>query len=1021
MSRQRIAGVFILVLILFISNCARILRVGPPDEQKLRKLAHRKIERCIRENISVDYQGPVPAHTAIDTILVDTDSLRLDLHLSKHFSYQPFRPKDIDVIYQLFQNCLGGRFDNFELSIYSMEIPVEDFVPNFFRADTSDYDHARMPEITIRQKPPVIQNLHKKRWQPTAGLFNRNIALWHSHGFYYSFEQHRWEWQRPRLFCTVEDLLPMSFTVPYLIPMLENAGANVFVPRERSLQTHEVVIDNDPSPGFVGSGEYRELNPSAWKQGGTGFGIGQPPYPANLNPFLQGSYRVCRADSVISAGVEYIPDIPEAGRYGVYIAYHHSEENAPDAHYTVHHLGGRTKFQVNQQIGGSTWLYLGDFKFKQGFYPDNGKVVLSNQSQFPGKKITADAVRFGGGMGNILRGGRISGYPRFAEGARYYLQYAGMPDTLVYHLNEDTTDYNDDYQSRGEYVNYLKGKPFGPNRNRDAEGLGIPIDLSLSFHTDAGINTADSAIGTLMIYSIMDAETLNVFPDSMSRLASRDLSDIMQTQIVDDIRLKCDPDWNRRALRDGDYSEVWRPNVPACLLELLSHQNFKDMQYALSPQFRFDVSRSIYKGMLKFIATQNQYDFVVQPLPVSHFEAYFSDFAEVTLRWQPVNDPMEPTAVVENYVVYTRIENLDFDNGTLVDTNQFVKNDLESGTIYSFKVTAVNDGGESFPSEILSVCWIDTSESPILIINGFDRVGPPEFVIQPDFKGFLPMFDPGVPDKYDFNFTGQQFDFDPDSKFRSNDAPGHGASQANRETEVRLGNTFDYSYIHGSAIRNFGYSFVSASDEAVMADSLYLEDFEIVDYILGEEKFLDFPKINLDYAPIIKNNHAYQLFPLEFQNQLMKYLEQGGNLFVSGAYVGSELFNPGADKLYTMLFAQNALRIKWQTDHAVVNGGFFSVDSFFMDPFQNFEFNTTHNPKIYTVDSPDAIDPAEGARTIFRYSENRFSAGTAYKGEYGVVVFGFPFETILGDQDRDQIMKSIISFFKTNNETALKE
>jgi hypothetical protein len=41
-------------------------------------------------------------------------------------------------------------------------------------------------------------------------------------------------------------------------------------------------------------------------------------------------------------------------------------------------------------------------------------------------------VRFGGGMGIVEREGIISGRPKFAEGSRYWLQYAGMPDTLTF-------------------------------------------------------------------------------------------------------------------------------------------------------------------------------------------------------------------------------------------------------------------------------------------------------------------------------------------------------------------------------------------------------------------------------------------------------------------------------------------------------------------------------------------------------------------------------------------------------------
>ena len=41
-------------------------------------------------------------------------------------------------------------------------------------------------------------------------------------------------------------------------------------------------------------------------------------------------------------------------------------------------------------------------------------VVLSNESREKGV-VCADAVRFGGGMGNIVRGGQVSGLPRYLE------------------------------------------------------------------------------------------------------------------------------------------------------------------------------------------------------------------------------------------------------------------------------------------------------------------------------------------------------------------------------------------------------------------------------------------------------------------------------------------------------------------------------------------------------------------------------------------------------------------------------
>ena len=155
---------------------------------------------------------------------------------------------------------------------------------------------------------------------------------------------------------------------------------------------------------------------------------------------------------------------------------------------------------------------------------------------------------------------KTSGKPRFLEGARYYLQYAGMPDTLVYSPNAYRNDYNDDYQSRSLWVNYLMAEPFPDDVNTQEKGLGIPLDLSIAFNTDEGVTPGDSIIGTLAIYST--ASDNGLFPDGTSRLASRDLSDIIQTQIVEDIRRIYNPEWTRRGLWDRSYYEARKPNVP---------------------------------------------------------------------------------------------------------------------------------------------------------------------------------------------------------------------------------------------------------------------------------------------------------------------------------------------------------------------------------------------------------------------------------------------------------------------------
>lgn len=994
---------FPLLLLLAIAGCSsRETTTEEKDESQTDEVLQTEEETKQLEKITISLKREklpfvIPSGTKVLSVKGNDKEKKVEVSLSKDFSYVPFREDNIDDVYNAVKSLIPSEYKNYQLTIKTLGQPIEELIPNFYRENISA-DKSRIPNTALRPEP-IVKNISKP-FVPVEGLFGRNIALWPSHGWYYSHEKERWEWQRARLFQTVEDLIPFSFCVPYLIPMLENAGANVFMPRERDTQRNEIVIDNDTPQNHL-KGKFIEINELKniqWKSGGTGFAYGNPPYGENHNPFLKGSYRKIAAETEASAYTEWIPMIDEEGYYSVYISYGMSDENVTDAEYIVHHAGGETKFNVNQQIGGGTWIYLGNFKFSKG---SEGKVVLSNKSKDEGKFVTADAVRFGGGMGLVERGGSSSGRPKFSEGSRYWLQYAGMPDTLIYDLSPDTNDYNDDFRSRGEYVNYLAGAPFGPNKKRDVEGLKIPIDASIAFHTDAGITSNDTSVGTLMIYSIEDVDKKLFFPDGTSRLANRDFGDIVQTQIVDDLRAKYDIAWSRRDLREAQYSEAARPNVPSILLELLSHQNFLDMKFVHDPNFRFDVSRSIYKGVLKFISAHNGFDYTVQPLPPDNFSIEVLSSDKIRLKWQPVKDELEPTADAENFIVYKRIEEGGFDNGTYVKSNS-LDVEIEKGKIFSFKVSAVNKGGESFPTEILSAYLSGKSEKPFLIVNGFDRVAGPHAADADNFKGFLNQLDAGVPDKYDLSFTGIQYDFDPSSQFVTNDAPGHGASQANYETEIIAGNSFDFPYLHGKSFKSLGYSFVSSSDEAVMNGLIDLKNYSFVDLILGEEKET---KRQKRYEDSLYGRN-YKAFPKILQNKIKDYLANKGNLFVSGSYVGSDLSKNEPD----IKFAKDVLKIDWKTGHASQTGKVESVSKNFSA--LNFSFNTELNDSIYQVEAPDEVDPINGSQVLLRYSENRFSAAAGYKKDYGVVVFGFPFETILNQDDRNLVLKRVIDFLK---------
>ncbi len=1009
MLRFKILGLAVVLVTVILSCQPEWVKKAPKYDysgmDKYTIEAHKEVEEFLYKAVTGQYTFRFPKTVRIDSLLLDREAEYMEIHLNKSASFIPLREDNLRAIYAALREEMDD-YEDWHITIWSLGVPLRELIPNYFRGDPSRYDKSRLP--VKRERPlPLVRRLDQPEF--SSGLYGNNIALWHSHGWYYNVNRKRWEWQRPRLFQTVEDLLPLSFVVPYLVPMLENARANVFLPRERDGQTHEVVVDNDSFPQIYGRYKEQWIGEDVFntKPAGPGFAVGQPPYGRGDNPFLQGTFRAMRSDTLSGAAIEWIPNIPEEGRYAVYVSFYADSNNVDDAHYTVYHQGGKSRFLVNQQIGGSTWVYLGTFLFKKGTHLDSGRVELTNQSAKSGLQITADAVRFGGGMGNIQRDGYTSGRPRYHEGSKYYLQYAGFPDSLIFELDDEEDDYKDDYRGRPEWVNYLVGAPFGPNKNRQAKGLGIPIDVSLAFHTDAGIAHTDTSIGTLVIYSIEDAETLRVFPDGVSRLANRDFADILQTQIVDDIRAAYDPEWTRRALREDQYSEAFRPNVPAALLELLSHQNFQDMKFAQDPGFRFLVARAIYKSMLRFIAHRYDRSYTVQPLPVTHFSAVFDTSGDIRLSWQAQEDPLEPGAEPQAYKVYIQQNDNDFDSGRLVKDNTFVFRDWQPEVMYSFKVTALNDGGESFPSEVLSVCKKADDAPVVCIVNAFDRVSAPQIVETEGWHGFMNMLDNGVADGYDVSFVGEQYAFSDSLLYKSNDFPGHGASFADYETTIIPGNTHNFPRIHGWAIKEAGYSFVSCSDEAVEDRLIDLKDYHFVDLILGEEKATP----SLKKIPG-REAVRFRAFSKTMQHRLTQYLSEGGNLFLSGAYIATDLTQGTFSDEEDRMFAENVLKVKWDANYGSRKGYVFSVQDSFLARNDIFRFNTGYDPNIYTVEAPDAINPANGAEMLLRYRENRYGAGIGYRGSYGLVLLGFPFETVLKEADRVKLMKAVLNYLK---------
>lgn len=941
----------------------------------------------------------------VSSVTTDDVKKTVTAQVNETATYIPFTSESLSTFKKDVLAQLGSKYDGYDLKLLFTSRDKSGKT-----ISVTDLDDLVLfsPKTNIgpTEETPFLRDLGA---QPAPkGLDGANIAMWQSHGWYFEPKLNRWEWQRARVLQTVEDLYTQSYVVPFLMPMLRNAGAYVMSPRERDINNIEIIADND---GQLSKGTYTESG--AWTTSDRkGFGYTKEMLVDYDNPFTMGTARQATTTKDNAPRATWNANFPKAGQYAVYVSYQSMPNSATDALYRVNAKSGSREFKINQKMGGGTWIYLGHFDFDKGT-PSLPVVELIAQSDNPGTVVTADAVKIGGGMGNIGRkvaDGKgdpsidyqyiTSNYPRFTEGARYWLQWAGAPDS-VYSVTQNVNDYTDDYCSRSEWVNWLAG---GSSMLPGRKGLNIPVDLSFAFHSDAGTTLNDSIIGTLGIYCTT-GETLG---NGSSRNASRDLTDLIMTNIVNDIRDKFEPNWTRRGMWNKSYYEARVPEVPAMLLEFLSHQNFADMKYGLDPAFRFWVSRAIYKGMLEFIAHRDGRQYVVQPLPVQSMSISNPKTGHYTLSWAPTPDSTEPTANPTYYIIEERVADGGFKYLTRVKSTSYTFT-VSDNNIHSYRVIAGNDGGVSFPSEVLALRYKDGKTADVNIVNGFTRVSAPDTFDSGEIAGFYDTRDHGVPYIYDISFIGSQFEFRRDIPWMDDDAAGFGASRANYEKDVIAGNTFDYIYTHGRAIADAGYGFISSSVDAFIKGYNSTEPM-IVDLILGKQK------------EIKQGRGAYgtrfKTFPSALQDRIKTYTSAGGSLFISGSYVATDLWdNPNSSDAVAKAdqkFATDILGYHWRVGQASVTGEAYEVQSRFK-AFDggDYTFSNELNSDMYAVESPDSFYPSDDKRgaTIMRYSENNLIAGTAMDANtYRTVVIGFPFETIKTDNARSSLMKQVMNF-----------
>lgn len=912
-----------------------------------------------------------PSQPYLVSYNLDDRRRTLNVQLSPSFAAQDFTASSVRFYYKRLAKVLPRPYNKYKLTIMAGGLPIEQLVagskcekgmPNAW--GKTEYEGA--PWVMNDSRPYFVSH----------GLFDRHLSLWASHGRYYDGKKDRWKWQRPNLFGTTEDLFTQTIVIPYLIPMLENAGAVVFTPRERDWQKNEVIVDNG------GRGYVEDNGKETWKTAQEkGFAYHAGTYRDGENPFTQGTARAVKATKKADVSwASYQPNIPQGGKYAVYVSYQSLKNSVSDAQYIVMHKGQRTVFKVNQQMGGGTWVYLGTFDFDRGNNEFN-RVVVTNSSSESGM-VTTDAVRFGGGMGNIERGGSCSGMPRCLEGARYSAQWAGAPYS-VYSSKNGSDDYGDDINVRSNMTNWLAG---GSTYVPTLEGKKVPIELSLAVHSDAGYTTVnDSIIGSLAICTTsFNDGRLN---SGVSRMVSHDFADSLLTGLQRDISGKYRK-WTRRYLWDRNYSETRKPEVPSAIIETMSHQNFADMRRGLDPNFRFTLARSLYKTILRFVNGNHSVPSVVQPLPVSNFRIERNSSGGLRLSWIAEKDEQEPTAVPTSYIVYTSEDGMGFDNGTVVYTSSF---DFEAkkGVNYCFKVTALNRGGESFPSETLAAYLSKSAHAKdILVVDGFSRLSGPAVVDDYSRQGFDLGYDIGVSYGLTAGWNGRQQCFD---KSRAGSEGEGSLGYCGDELAGRfiMGNNRDGSVCHVKDIAMSGaYNVVGCSLEALDNNLVKLDHYSLVDIAFGLQR-------NDGHSLVV-----YKTFSETLQSKLRGYAKSGGRILVSGAYVGSDMTQP-----HERSFMSDVLKTTFTgTD---TNAGNNMVDGLGL----SFDIIRQINDRHFAATSVDRIAACDGRSFAAMRYQDGSTAGVAYDGtDYKSFVMGYPYECINNVRTRQQVMKGLLGF-----------
>ncbi|HEX4414420.1 MAG TPA: fibronectin type III domain-containing protein [Lacipirellulaceae bacterium] len=766
--------------------------------------------------------------------------------------------------------------------------------------------------------------------QPKGGLSGKIVYTHGGHG--YTAENQgdgHWSWQRGPGHQMIEDLGnydQMALLVDYLF----RAGATVVPQRPVGHQTNEVVLDNtDDEVKFVGD----------WENG-TG--------PIYFGKAGSVPYRQAHTSKDETAYARYTPKIPDAGFYPVYAWTSSGGDRATDQLYRVHHLGGDTEVTVNHRRVGNGPVYLGTYYFEEG---RDGWVDISNKSNSADSLVVADMVRFGNGMGDIDRGGGVSGFSREEEAGLYW---------VMWHVNHAQGIAESDYRVTDidRQATISLSPRYAAFMNREEDGR-LKDRVFVSFHSNAGEGKGRGVLGLLNGNNDPTTATPNQF------LLAKSLAQKVNDDLVAQAG-KFEHDWHDRkdkTTQDRDDIEFGEINnkyinneFDATIVEVAFHDNKDDAQLLRDPKVRDAVARATYQGLLNYFrkVDNNETSAVRLPAAVTGLHVETTEAGSATVSWVEPETNSYLGDAATGYRVYGSTNGYGFDGGTTVDgekSTSVTLKKLDPKQVYYFKVAATNEGGESPASEVVAVLPSGGAKK-ILLVNGFD------------------WLDRTLDPKQTVDKKGSIVD----------------------RVRPRQSNSRDYVIQVATAVEAAapGTPLESTSNESVISGAVDLAKYKIVIWTLGQES--------------AKNRTLDETE----QKKIEAFIAGGGNLLISGTEIGWDLDHEDHGREFYL----KALKASFAADDAGTHEVTGVADGIFADLSK---LKLDDGTQLYDASYPDVMKAEEGAKVALDYANDAGAAGLQVAGTGGrgnVVLLGFPYETIVPASDRTAVMKRVLDFFE---------